>query len=543
MKRAGAVLAWLLLGISMDAANPWVQVKTGLFAVYTDAGAKEGRERLAEIEQFRFSLGVLLGKPELVVRPALVLFVEKGASGGPYEMRSGALALVSAPGPLNERVKHELARILVDQNIGQLASRYKDGLVEFLSTTQVTGAHVVWGAPPETSRRTPDWALIHWLVTNAATYSSVRVLLGNLQNGVVEDVAYRNALGISPAQALASVAGHSQTATIDAPSRPISAERDLLVRPMTLQAVELAKADLLDDSAVGRYQAMLRAGSNKVESEEGLAILAAKAGHSEEAGKMLAVAIADGSKNPRALMDYARGETDDAKARKALERAVLLDPASAGAHFLLGKRLTEPSRRIAEWNVATSLAPLRQDYWEALARDLVAGKRWAEAVKAWQGAEHAAPTPEERQRILQERLGLEAQRLDSEEAERKRLEAAKQAEIDRLKKDAVAELRAAEDKVNVKAGGGTGAPVVGWEEINGVSEHLEGVLVRVDCTKKPAQVVVRTGDGKMVRLFAAIDVLQLTCGAQNKKPVKIEYKRRAASRGGVAGDVVAVDFH
>jgi tetratricopeptide (TPR) repeat protein len=520
--RTLGIVCGLFLASGLQGA--WFSAHNDSFIVYSEQGAKEARAQLAELEQFRFSLGELLGRRDLALHPALEIFSFSKEQAAPETItRRGATAIRSGP-TITPQVKRSVARLLLQNNIGQLPPRLERGLETFLSTTQVSGAKVIWGTPPPASERDVDWALIEYLVTSPETYSNFRVLLFNLQKGVDEGVAYRNSVGRSPQdvkRAVDAFLGAGNFRTIDGPSRPLNPQRDLLAGSVPPEDMELLLADLLDQQSGARYRAMLNAGQHSLEAQEGLALLALRGGD-PSARELLAKAIAGGSKNAYAMVAYAGVEPDSAKAQAALEKALALDPKSGAAHFLLGQRLTDESKKIQEFQLATKLSPRQKDYWVALARALEERRQWPAAVLAWRGAELAAESPEERQKMLEARLAIDGKRLDFEDAERRRIEKEKQDEINRLKAQALAEVRAAEAQANKESSEDLKARAVDWSELDDSGQSkVKGTLVRVDCQGKQRRMVIQTAEGKLVRVDAVKFPEKLTCGPQKPRTVEV----------------------
>ena len=527
----------------------WISIKTGPFVVFSEGAPKETRERAAELEQFRFSLGELLGRHDLAIHPALQVFLfnQPPADSNERRTRTGAIALLQSIGPLTFETRRRVAHLLLDENVGRMPDSLERGLETFLSTTEVHGAKVNWGAPPPIERRDANWALVDWLVTNPETYGNMRVLLANLETHVEEGVAYRNALHQSRAEVEREVdsylkAGHFRT--IDGPSRPLSPERDLAVRTVTPDDLALHLADLLDNQSEQRYQAVLQSGVHKAEAEEGLALLALQRKDLPAASDLLKRALADGSKNAVAMVAYARLEPDPAKAQSILEAAVQADPNSAEAHFLIGQKLTEQAKQIQEWTLAAKLAPRNPEYWAALAQAFVNQKRWVEASNAFRNAEQAATTDDERDKLMEARMAIEGQRLDSEDAQRRAEKEAQEREIRRLKDQTIAELRSAEAKVNAGRSPADSANAVPWDQLDGAQPlTMEAQLIRVECVAGAKRVVLRTPDGKLLKLnsIPGKKDLPLTCGAQTDRPVTIAYNAKPNAKTGVAGDLVSID--
>lgn len=542
----------LCLTLSTRAANvAWHSAKLAPFTVYSDGDTKAAKQFVAELEQLRFSLGELLGIKELTIRPGLEVFLTRQTPAPSLAItRTGIPALVLGPGALSPESRRLVVTLLLDQNIGRMPPKLEHGLTAFLSTTETKGAHVVWGAPPPAADRDLDWALVDWLVTTPETYGKFRVLLGNLEKGVDENVAYRNSIGKTPAQAaeqIQSFLNSGQFPAIDAPSRPLNPERDVLLRPRDADDMELPLADLLDPDSAQRYRALLHAGKDKVEAEEGLALLAARAGQTQQAHEYCSAVLRDGSKNAYALLQCARLETDSDKAKQLAERALASDPNSAEAHFLIGKQLDDATQRIEQWRAATKLAPREESYWTTLAEALQGQKRWVEASNAWRGAEQAAGTPQERERDLNARIKLETSRLDEEEKHKREADAAEKREADRLKQQSWDRIHEAEAKVREPDAKEVEAHAVPWEDLHPTPKHVEGKLVRVDCVAgKIRYLVVRAADGRPIRLALDSQIASaagLACGAGAGQALVLDYEPAADRRTGVAGETTTLELH
>src|SRR5437762_2136087 len=74
--------AFLIFGIltTLPAADVrWVSMHSDGFEVFTDAGGRAGRAELVRLEQFRFTLGKILGKADLTITPPAQVFLFKSA--------------------------------------------------------------------------------------------------------------------------------------------------------------------------------------------------------------------------------------------------------------------------------------------------------------------------------------------------------------------------------------------------------------------------------------------------------------------------------
>src|SRR4029077_6595914 len=120
----------------------------------------------------------------------------------------------------------------------------------------------------------------------------------------------------------------------------------------------------------------------------------------------------------------------------------------APLYSLMAQRETDPAKRLQYLKQAAELAPRDAEVWQALAEGYIERKNFVEAAKAWHSAEVAATTGEQRARMAKGRAAVEAQRLDSDAAEKQRLAAEEAARVQKLKVQALANLRAAEAKAN-----------------------------------------------------------------------------------------------
>jgi hypothetical protein len=216
----------------------------------------------------------------------------------------------------------------------------------------------------------------------------------------------------------------------------------------------------------------------------------------------------------------------------------------------MAARDTDPQKRLAHWKAAVERNPRNPSYWQALAESCLADHNYGEASKAFKAGEQAATDPAERERMRQARMAIEGQRLDYEEAEKKRAAAEQARELDKLKTEARAELHAIESKVS-------GAPskpaekVVPWWDGPAPEGKLRGTLKQVDCLGSQARLVVEGDDHKTVRLLItdpgkiAISgggERTLGCGAQKARRVAIEYFPKANSKLATAGEVATIEF-
>ncbi|MBV8819086.1 MAG: hypothetical protein JO022_12065, partial [Acidobacteriaceae bacterium] len=203
---------------------------------------------------------------------------------------------------------------------------------------------------------------------------------------------------------------------------------------------------------------------------------------------------------------------------------------------------------------AASLDPRNIEYWETLAKNETEANRFVDAQKAWGGAERAAASPEEREKIRQLRVDLQGQRADYEAAERRKKAEEEARDLERVKNESHAAIHAAEAKANqeLNPNGASAPKAVEWWSGPEAGAKVEGTVQRFDCVGRQAKLVVLGGDGKSVTLLvrdpsqitlSGGGELTLACGAQ-KTPRKalVLYNPKPEKRLGTSGEVVSIEF-
>ncbi len=202
--------------------------------------------------------------------------------------------------------------------------------------------------------------------------------------------------------------------------------------------------------------------------------------------------------------------------------------------------------------------PRSIDYWTALAKTDVAAKDFAEAQKAWSGAERAAASDEERERIRKVRLDVQEKRFDYDAAERKRLARrtrsgpAAREEPERSRHPRLRRRGPQEDESEWRRAAETGSLVR--------SVHRMRVPVCRACfsgwiaSTKRARLVIQTSDGKTVQLLMA-DPSQVSSRRRRRKNVQsaalrkharqvtVHYNAKPDAKLHTVGVVLAIEFH
>lgn len=552
-----------MLAAGASAEDHWEAVKSGPFEVYTTGSDKIAREKLMYLEQFRETLRVITGKPDIrSVWPVRVLVFKNAkqmpAAATPFALgRDARMLSVAENADFSRESLKELARILLYENTNRLPQPIEDGLIELLSTLEVNLTHVTLGAPVPEAERSHGWAFMQLVTVNPDYSGRSRVMISNLEQSGDFEAACRNAFEKSLAQLNQQAdeylkSGNFGTTSVSA--RALSLTRDFKPIQLDADAGRVAMADLLLAAGSGQAAAAYE-GLHGDPAAEGLGLLALKDHKENEARRLFQSAIQSESANARAWLEAGRLEPDASKARIDLKKAADLNPNWSEPYFRMAEvEKDNLQARAALLKKAATFEPRNIDYWQALARTEIAAKNFPDAQKAWAGAERAAANDEERTRIHQVRLQVEQERADYEAAERKRIAEEREADIQRVKAQSDAAIHAAEAEASKKLNPDGAAPPkpVGWyEELHG-NATIEGLFERLDCLGRQARLVIQGAGGKTVQLLVR-DPSQLVvvgggdkafgCGAQ-KPPQKVlvEYTAKPDAKLRVAGEAVSIEF-
>ena len=76
-----------LLALQPLLAADWVEYRSGPFRIFSNAGDRDARDRMAQLEQLRHSLGQVMGKTELSsVWPVTLVLFEKQRDFAPHAL-------------------------------------------------------------------------------------------------------------------------------------------------------------------------------------------------------------------------------------------------------------------------------------------------------------------------------------------------------------------------------------------------------------------------------------------------------------------------
>jgi tetratricopeptide (TPR) repeat protein len=538
----------LLIPFLLNAEEHWVEIRSGPFEVVSAGGDKPAREVMNQLEQFRHALAITLGKDDLhTVWPVQALIFKNSKQNGslPSVFALGRESYVTAN---VEDHLGDLTRLLIDQNTTRLPAFIVSGLVDVFSTLQVSGTHITVGAPP--AKRSRDWARIHLFLCNIEFAGRSRVFFSNLDQGGELGVAYQNAFQKTTAQIEKLVdeelAAGSETNTIS--GLALNPNRDFNLKTADAAAVNLLKADVLlaanAPGAEAAYNSVRLAGA-----AEGLAFLALKAGNKDEAKRLLDTAIEADSANARVWVEAAALEPDKLQARDYLDKAMKLNQHWAVPPYERALLENDLDKKAVLLKKATSLDSRNVEYWEELARNEAEANRFAEAQKAWGGAERAAANDEERAQVRDARRHLETERLEYQNAEHKREADDSASDLQRVKDASMAAIRKAEDDARKRLNPNGAAPPQPTEWWSGGPEsagaRVEGTLERLDCVASLGRLVIQTNDGKAIQILVGDPKkLQVSCGPQKTpRKVVVLYNPKINKQMGTAGEAVSIEFH
>jgi|CZKX01.1.fsa_nt_gi tetratricopeptide (TPR) repeat protein len=531
-----------VLPLTAVASEHWVRFTSGPVEIYGSVGSKDGRETLVTFEEFRHALGYMLGDNDVQMSlPIRILLFKTGAPQvrEPVLRGRGQYNVVLTAGqPLSNEMFSRLTQLFLGASTARLPERLERGLIALFSTIQVSGSRITLGEPP--LHPDLDWARVHLMAVDPAYYGNLRVLTYNLRRGVDEDAAFRSAFGKTPDQVELEAQSHLAAGRFRAISiAPLAmSPEDFSERSVDSEEAKLALADLLlGDESRAIYGELIAQKTRVAEAWEGLGMLALREGQPDEARQDFAAAVKAGAKSAACYVGYARllpdNAADNAKALAVLDMATKIDPKLAEPHFLMAQRQTEPLKRIQEVKLAADLDARNIAYWQALAEAYLEVHDFVQAAQALKSAEQAVSTPADRALIQSKRLEVDVQRLDWRDAENRRNADEEAREIERL---------AVQARADEKAVAGDGSLPSGV---------AIGVLKQVDCLGKRVRLVLQDDGHKTVKLLIPDSTqvtvvghkkLELSCGEQYPRRVKVEYFPKANAKLATKGEVAAIEF-
>jgi hypothetical protein len=495
----------------------WTEYQSGPFRIVSDAGDR-ARTRLIELEQLRHALESFLGKTDLTtVWPIeIVLFPnqrEYGPHAPPQPLVEGPDALLGAwmaETPLPHDLLREITRQLIEDNALRMPEPVERALGDLMASIQVKDTQVALGAPPGAGEfpeeRMRAWAKIQMLATLPEFSGKLRVYLNNLQQGGEEEMATRNAFGLTPTELDKRAesyfaAGHF--AAVPMVGIPVNPSRDFIER----RVPDAGAAAMIED---------LKADGKDFPPD-----------------------------SPRGLLKQGT--------RESLAAAMKANPKWAEPHIALAGLEYDPVEKAKELKLAAALEPRNSGLWEALAEAQRDSQLFADAEKSWIMAERNAVNDADKARLHKARLDMMESRADFELRQKKRKTAEDAQELEAIKQAAEARIHAAEDAANKRNGTlKPGAIVVPWwNDEDG--EKLSGTLTSVDCLEGDAlRLTVQPATGAAVRLMIpdshnlavkGASEVRFLCGVQKPaKAINLVHDGKPDARQGTVGNVRTVEL-
>jgi hypothetical protein len=234
------------------------------------------------------------------------------------------------------------------------------------------------------------------------------------------------------------------------------------------------------------------------------------------------------------------------------EEATKKNPRWAEPYMRLAAQESTPERRVVYLKAATRVAPRNSDAWRSLAEAYTEAKQFAEAARSWGAAERAAASDAERAALHKSRLDGEEQRLERQAAERRRIADEQAREMERLRNEALASVREAENRANRDLKPlEPGQKVEQWWDGPRPQGKVSGTLVRVDCIAGRVRLIVQTAEGKQVALLlrSPKDIVvtggeaSFACGiARPPRQVTIEYHPKPDPKLKTEGEAAFIEL-
>jgi len=512
------ILTLALLAAPAFAAD-WVEYRSGPLHIFSDAGDRAARERLTQLEQIRFVLGGMLGKNELTtVWPIDLVLFSNQKQYGPHALPqpltdggSAELAAWPADVALPRDLLRAITRLLLDDNAGRMPDEIENGICDLFSTIDVNATRVKIGAPLPAGElageRLRGWAKLQMMATQPEYSGKLRTYINNMQNAGEEDQAARNAFDMNAAKLAAQAEAYLKAGKFEAApvnGRALNPNRDFIEKNLDKATVDALLAEL------------------------------------DAKGKSFP------PESPRGLMAK--------NTLPALELAIRANPKWAEPHFKAAALESDAARKIAQLKMAATLAPRNAIYWQTLATSQAAANLYADAEKSWTAAERAAGSPEERSRIHQAKLDLQANRAEFDAAEKRREQEEEARDLQRLKDNAAAEIHAVEQAANQRmaANKGNVKGAVPWFG-DPTGQKVSGTLTRVECLNGgplrltiqqagfPIRLLIR--NPKQLTVAADSGQAEFGCGVQKPaRKIEVQHDGKADARLSTMGDILVVKF-
>jgi tetratricopeptide (TPR) repeat protein len=465
-----------------NAAQQWVEVRSGHFTVLTNTNEKQGREIATRFEQMRAVFGSLFHKTRVNLPTPLQIVALRNQSemrrfapvwkGKPVEVagffqgaddRNFILIDMASPDPYAV-VFHEYAHLLLNGNFPALPAWFDEGFAEYFSSLKINDKQVQYGDVPKRTQYTlanskwmpladllatqhdspvynerdksgifyaQSWLVVHYLMSNEKVLEAAKYLqLTQIEKRPIPE-AVKVAFGMDLPMFEKTMVNYfhgtgrmytAPASSVDAGPYVVKKVDDLTARAMLADV--LAHSSNHHQEAIPEFEAILQQDPKNLLANRGLGYL------------------------------YLRNN-DFEKAEGLFRRASADDPNDARLHYLVAllmnrKALKEghppenPTAMRRELERAIELDPTLADAYNLLAFALSAEQKFEAAITAQKKAIDLYPSKEMYQANLAG-IYLHAQRWDDAEAVLARLKESSDPKIREVASQNLAGLQASKE--------------------------------------------------------------------------------------------------
>ncbi|HYZ83986.1 MAG TPA: hypothetical protein VE621_06270, partial [Bryobacteraceae bacterium] len=257
---------------------------------------------------------------------------------------------------------------------------------------------------------------------------------------------------------------------------------------------------------------------------------------------------------PRALVEKSKlASTPAADKRALLLKAAEGNKRWAEPHILLAANESEPLRKLPHMKKVAELQPRNAKNWENLALLQEQVNQFTDAGKSWSAALRASVDDGEQARIQAAKARSEELRVAQQIAEKQAAKRKEEEELNAVRNKALAQIRAAEAKVNAGNQPVDKSKPLDWYQEEKPPARVTGNLFRVDCTGKAAKLHLRTAEETDVALLV-VDPSKIVisgggekmfaCGIQKPaRTIVVLHNGKEGKKTGTTGEVLSIEIH
>ncbi len=589
-----SVLA-ITAGAAVAAPN-WVRIESPHFELFTNAGERSGRRTILYFEQVRDFFLKTGNVGEVPSTPVRIIRFRSPKEFEPYRPFKAAAAfymsspkrdliVMGTPGRQTKNAAvHEYVHLLVKHSGAKLPVWLNEGLAELYSTLEPQGKQVAFGKAarvledrqwlpirelisvdydsPHFNERdrtkvfyAQSWALTHMLCLS----NQYRERFSDFLKGVDGDTgeeAFRWVYGRTLDQVESDFKRYVVQRRLPATVYEVRLNKSVekpKVQPATVTEVSLVKAGLLvgldrRDQALEIYRDLARQDPGDWRIPEALGYLASYSEDGKSARRHFAKAVELEAANPRLYYDFAlllqEADAEPEVIKPVLRKAIALEPDFDDAHRLLGSVL------LLEGKAGMALAQLirvknlsRQEavpHYQTVAQlyhrlgRLEAARQAAALCRKYARSSDEVDLAEE----LMEWLGVENEDVPEQAPPVAAAEVAGPASSAPFGEESDRPLHA--------PAGAPGAPMAPSRV------EVQGLFYRLDCLGDRARLHLRVEGG--ILPLAILDaagvrvsgpdtgLIELKCGEQKPRPVRVEYQPSEDPDFGTEGIVKVIQF-